>query len=112
MKTKENAPVLAGTQGVNEISKKQLNTSTLSHKTKEGRSAIALTQRSYNRFEAARELHDWCLHSTVASLQAKGIIVNRVFETVPGYQGKPVRCCRYWIDTAEHPKVNQMLGGV
>lgn len=112
MKTKKNAPLLADKQGSNEISEKKLKSSTLSHKTKEGKVAIALMRRSYNRFEAARELHDWCLHSTASTLQGKGITVNRVFETVPNYQGRQIRVCRYWIDRSEHQKVNRMLGGV
>ncbi|MEW8074144.1 MAG: hypothetical protein AB2826_27430 [Candidatus Thiodiazotropha sp.] len=112
MNTKKNALLLADKQGGNEISEKQSNNSTLSHRTKEGKVAIALMRRSYNRFEAARELHDWCLHSTASTLQGKGITVNRVFETVPNYEGKPIRCCRYWIATSEHQKVNRMLGGV
>jgi len=39
--------------------------------------------RSFNRFEAARELSDWCLHSTVSTLQGKGILIHREFEKVP-----------------------------
>ncbi|MBT3038826.1 MAG: hypothetical protein KME37_07760 [Candidatus Thiodiazotropha sp. (ex Codakia orbicularis)] len=112
MNTKENAPELAGSQGGKIITEKQFNSSTLSHKTKEGKVAIALMRRSFNRFEAARELHDWCLHSTAATLQSKGITVNRVFESIPNYQGKKIRVCRYWIDASEHQKVNRMLGGV
>lgn len=112
MSKKANAPEQRGIQGANRVAAINPKDNKLSHKTKEGKVAIALMQRSYNRFEAARELHDWCLHSTASTLQNKGITVNRVFETVPGYQGKPVRCCRYWIDTSQHPIVNRMLGGV
>ncbi|MEW8351956.1 MAG: hypothetical protein AB2689_00080 [Candidatus Thiodiazotropha taylori] len=112
MNIKVNAPEQRGIQGENCVAAIEGKDSKLSYKTKEGKVAIALMERSYNRFEAARELHDWCLHTTAATLQGKGIVVNRIFEKVPGYQGKPVRVCRYWIDISEHPKVNRMLGGV
>lgn len=66
---------------------------------KAARVLLALTKRSYNRFEAERELHDHCLHSTVSTLQNKhGIEVHREYETVPGYQNIDTRVCRYWID--------------
>ncbi len=65
---------------------------------KKKRVLMALTQRSFNRFEAERELHDHCLHTTVSTLQNQhGIEVNRKLETVPGYLGTDTRCCRYWI---------------
>ena len=58
----------------------------------------ALTERSYNRFEAERQLHDHCLHTTVSTLQNKyDIEIEREFESVPGYQGFEARVCRYWI---------------
>ncbi|MET0063221.1 MAG: hypothetical protein ABW176_13095 [Candidatus Thiodiazotropha endolucinida] len=112
MAIKKIAPAQRGSCDQGGIEDSRFNLNKLSHKTKEGKVAIALMRRSYNRFEAARELHDWCLHSTAATLQRKGITVNRITEKVPNYEGKPIRCCRYWIDTAEHPKVNRMLGGV
>lgn len=70
--------------------------------TKKRRVLIALTERSYNRFEAERLLHDHCLHATVSTLQNKhDIEVCRKFETVPGYQGAETHVCRYWI-ASEH----------
>jgi hypothetical protein len=77
--------------------------------TKTKRVLLALMNRSYNRFEASRQLSDWCLHSTVATIQSKGIIVNRRFETVPGYEGIPTSVCRYWIDKDQHERAEKFL---
>lgn len=52
--------------------------------------------RTLNRFEAARELRDWCLNTTVSQLEARGVTIHRRDETVPGHYGD-VRCCRYWL---------------
>ncbi len=52
--------------------------------------------RSLNRFEAARELRDWCLNTTVSQLEQRGVVILRRDETVPGAFGT-VHCCRYWI---------------
>lgn len=55
---------------------------------------------SLNRFEAERH-HDHCLHSTVASLEACGILIARRWEKVPCMGGRAlVRCKRYWLDTS------------
>jgi hypothetical protein len=78
--------------------------------TKIKRVLIGLCERSYNRFDAARSLSDWCLHSTVSTIQSKGIIVQRVFETVPGFNGNPTSVCRYWIAEDQHDKVRKYLG--
>ena len=70
----------------------------VSSPSKEKRVLMALTQRSYNRFEAEHQLHDHCLHTTVSTLQNQhGIGVQRKFESVPGFQGIETRVCRYWI---------------
>lgn len=53
--------------------------------------------RSFNRFEAERALFDHCLHSTVATIQAKGIAVARRDEIVPGFQDIPTHVTRYWL---------------
>src|SRR5690625_2160681 len=65
--------------------------------TKINRVFLALASgRSYNRFEAARELHDTCLHSTVSAIQQRfDVQIHRSFEVVPGYQGAPTHVCRY-----------------
>lgn len=54
-----------------------------------------LAGRSFNRFEAERELRDHCLHSTVSRLQRMGIVVDRTSETVPGYMGIKCHVMRY-----------------
>jgi len=74
---------------------------------KAGRVLEALmTGQSYNLFEAASELHDRSLHSTVSTLQnSYGIQISRHSETVPGYESNPTRCCRYWIDVNERIRI-------
>jgi|GEM_PF-2416649 len=63
---------------------------------------------SSNRFEAERRLHDHCLHSTVSTLQNEyGIEISRQFETVPGFEGNPTQCCRYWIDPEERERIKK-----
>lgn len=53
-----------------------------------------------NRFDAEHH-HDHCLHSTVASLQALGLVIARRWESVPCLRGRAqVRCKRYWLDPA------------
>jgi hypothetical protein len=52
--------------------------------------------RTLSRFEAVRELRDWCLNTTVSQLEQRGITILRRDETVPGACG-PVHCCRYWL---------------
>ena len=60
-----------------------------------------ITGRTWNRFEAARELSDHCLHSTVATIERKGVRVARRDEMVPGYMGIKTKCRRYWLEPAE-----------
>lgn len=67
--------------------------------------------RSYNRFEAARELSDHCLHSTIATIQAKGIPVARRTEKVPGYLGASTECCRYWLEPSSISAALNLLAG-
>jgi len=74
---------------------------------KTGRVLKALmTGESYNLFEAATELHDRSLHSTVSTLQNKyGIKISRAYEYAPGFGGTKTRCCRYWIDLDERMRI-------
>ena len=66
--------------------------------------------RSLNRFEAERELHDHCLNSTVSEIQLDyGITVCRRTETVPGYQGQPTHCCRYWLSPDQRQRALELL---
>jgi hypothetical protein len=69
-----------------------------------------LEGRSLNRFEAERELHDHCLHSTVSTIQEKGVTILRRMERVPGYMGIPTDCCRYWIDLGSCQRARELLG--
>lgn len=64
-----------------------------------------------NRFEAERALHDHCLHSTVSTIQAKGVTIFRKFERVPGYMGIPTECCRYWIAPESRQRASELLDG-
>lgn len=61
-----------------------------------------LSGRKYTRFTAEKQLHDHCLNSTISELQRdEGIVISRVSITVPGFGGKPTRCCEYWIEEDE-----------
>jgi hypothetical protein len=72
---------------------------------------LALAQgRSLNRFEAERSLSDHCLHSTVSEIQGRGIRVDRVMETVPGYCGMPTRVARYWLAPEQRTAALALLG--
>jgi len=79
--------------------------------TKTDRVLKALMSRSYNRFEAERDLHDHALNSTVSNIQIKhGIRVDRCSETVPGYQGAPTTVSRYWISVDQREKCLIAIG--
>ncbi len=68
--------------------------------------AALMTGNSYNLFEAALELHDRSLHSTVSTLQNKyGIKISRAYEYIPVFGGTKTRCCRYWIDLDERMRI-------
>jgi hypothetical protein len=69
-----------------------------------------LSGQTVNRFEAERGLHDHCLHTTVSNLQAKGLVINRKMEQVPGYQGVPTDCARYSLDVDSYERARHLLG--
>jgi hypothetical protein len=77
-----------------------------------------LAGRSFNRFQAERPeseggLSDHCLHSTVSTIQEKGVRISRKSEAVPGYQGIKTECCRYWLDPSDPANVaraRELLG--
>jgi hypothetical protein len=71
-----------------------------------------LAGRSFNRFDAERELHDHCLHSTVATIESKGVRIARRVERVPGFQGLPTDVCRYWLEKAPEStqRAREVLG--
>ncbi len=89
------------------------NTSTTQHSTpsprKWERILRVLCNRSLTRFEAIADYHDTCLNSTVATIQRKGVRVDRHVEAIPGYQGASVRCCRYWIAKDQREAAERLL---
>jgi hypothetical protein len=106
--TKNPAPPASGKPGLG-VKQIQVDVSTPSkwHRVLEA----FLTGKSFNRFEAARQLHDHCLHSTVSTIQAKGIPIYRREERIPGFQGIPIRCCRYWLPHSSVQKARELLDG-
>ncbi len=64
--------------------------------------------RTLNRFEAARELRDWCLNTTISQLEQRGVRISRHDETVPGAFG-PVRCCRYRLAPESLQRARELL---
>src|SRR5258705_493757 len=68
-----------------------------------------LDGRRLNRFEAARELRDWCLNTTVSQLERRGLRILRKDEVVPGAFG-PVHCCRYWLAPESTARAHELLG--
>lgn len=111
MSQKQTRPALAATSN-RATAKLNTRTGKLSKpQTKINRVFLALASgRSYNRFEAARELHDTCLHSTVSDIQRNyGVQIHRSFEVVPGYQGAPTHVCRYRLVGPELIKARQRL---
>lgn len=64
-----------------------------------------LTGRSFNRFDAERQLSDHCLHSTVSTIEGKGVRISRRTEKVPGYLGIATDVCRYWLDEADNENI-------
>ena len=70
-----------------------------------------VTGKSYNRFDAERELFDHCLKSTVSTLQGKGISIHRESEKVPCMGGeKLVDVKRYCLLPSEIEKAQRLLG--
>lgn len=65
--------------------------------------------RTLNRFEAARELRDHVLPSTVSELEKRGLTIHRKGETVPGAFG-PAHCCRYWLAPESRARALELLG--
>lgn len=73
--------------------------------------AALLTGRSFNRFEAERELHDHALPSTVSRLERMGgIIIDRTLETVPGFAGTVAHVMRYRLNPASFDAARALMG--
>lgn len=67
--------------------------------------------RSFNRFEAERDLNDHCLHSTVSIIERLGISVCRRREKVPCLGGqRETHVKRYWLEPMERDRALTLLG--
>jgi hypothetical protein len=108
--TEQESPALVATSEPGHMEEKRFNDSNVPRKWKRVLRAL-LTGRSYNRFEAERELADHCLHSTVAELQQRGLLILRQEEMVPGYQGIPTRVMRYWLAKESRERALGLLQG-
>ncbi|MHB8391856.1 MAG: hypothetical protein ACYDBH_20145 [Acidobacteriaceae bacterium] len=108
---KQNPPS-AATDAVGEVLLKKKNTKQSTKTARKWERVLAgfVAGRSFNRFEAEHTLSDHCLHSTVSELQARGVLILRHFETVPGYGGAPTRCCRYQLDPESTDRARELLG--
>ena len=67
----------------------------------------ALMEQPYNCFEA-HKIGDSCLHTTVATIQSKGIRVDRKPERIEGRYGV-IYCKRYWIPRSEFKRAKRLL---
>ena len=85
-----------------------MNHSTAPHKWKRVLAALA-SGKSFIRFEAEADLHDHCLHTTVADLQAKRISILRRYEKAPGFAGIETKVKRYWIEPTSIPRAHELL---
>lgn len=103
-------PELAATSPSLNQSNQQGNSTTKPPKKWQRVLAAFLTNRTFNRFEAERLLHDHALHSTVSALQARGIIIDRKFECIPGYRGLATWVCRYRLNPASVEMAKALLG--
>ena len=108
MTTKTKAPALVGYAGLYEI----LHGNCTTHPPCKWKRVLAglILGNTYNRFEAEKVLNDHCLHSTVSSLQDKGLTVLRAYENVPGFKGIPTQVRRYWIAPESLPRALEILG--
>lgn len=55
--------------------------------------------RTLNRFEAAHDLRDHIIPTTVSQLEQRGVTILRRNEVLPGAFG-PVHCKRFWLAAA------------
>ena len=89
----------------------QPNHSTTEPPRKWRRVLAAMTHgKTFNRFEAERELSDHCLHTTVASLQARGVVIDRSDETVPEFAGISTHVKRYRLAPESRARAAELLG--
>lgn len=105
---KNNSPAAAGTAGTGVSNTKPAQRSATLLKWQRVLGAL-VDGRTLNRFEAARELRDWCLNTTISQLEDRGLKILRKEESVPGAFG-PVRCCRYWLADESVELARTLLG--
>lgn len=68
--------------------------------------------RRLHRFQAERQLHDHCLHSTISAISQKtGLRIERRTIEVAGYMGLPVRVSQYWLADDERRRARAILRG-
>ncbi|WP_018169700.1 hypothetical protein [Thioalkalivibrio sp. ALMg9] len=66
--------------------------------------------RRLHRFQAERQLHDHCLHSTVAGITRNtGLHIERRTIEVAGYMGLPTRVREYWLSPEERRRARAIL---
>lgn len=106
--TKTKAPALVGYAGLYEILRGNCTT----HPPCKWKRVLAglILGNSYNRFEAEKALNDHCLHSTISTLQDKGLTILREYENVPGFKGIPTQVRRYWIAPESLSDALKLLG--
>jgi len=107
MTQRENPAPLAGGRPGQEMKQGQVDVST-PRKWRRVLGAL-IDGRSFNRCEAERELHDHCLHSTVSTIQSKGVTIYRREDIVPGFRGMPTRVCRYWLPQENRERARVLL---
>jgi len=106
MQTQNKSPALAGEPG---FEKQTRANYTRRPKKWERVLRALLTGKSFNRFEAERELADHVLPSTVAGLQSKGLTIFRHDERIPGFQNIPTICSRYRLAPESYQKARELL---
>lgn len=72
--------------------------------------AAFLDGRRWNALSAGPALRTTCLHSDIASLEARGLRFDHTPETVQGFDGQPTRVIRYRLRPESIPKARALLG--
>jgi helix-turn-helix protein len=72
--------------------------------------AFLATGARLDRFEAARELKDWVLPSTICELEKMGLRIERELVTLPALGGAAtVTCAKYWLADESRELARQVL---
>ena len=110
MPNQQQSPALAGTSAPGLGTRMQGHSTTrrAAHKWERVLRAF-LAGRTLNRWDAVRELNDWCLHTTVSYLQGLGLVIDREDEVVPGYAGHPTHCKRYRLNSQSRHRACELL---